>query len=184
MDPGEKSGRRESNPRHELGNRYPPALTLYTPVDPLKELVATIENASPQSVCRYPSRYSFIASELGISLTTSHCEELTRFLSHFEGTTVSLMFVSSYTGSPASYFGHTILRFNKPNNLFFSPTIKRAWARLPAKVYEVDPFVCPKCGAEMKVIAIIEDPDELGRILRHLIKIGRSPPGFDPDRLN
>jgi len=61
---------------------------------------------------------------------------------------------------------------------------KRAWARLLAKVYEVDPFVCPKCGAEMKVIAIIGDPDELGRILRHLIKIGRSPPGFDPDRLN
>ena len=27
---------------------------------------------------------------------------------------------------------------------------KRAWVRLLAKVYEVDPFVCPKCGAEMK----------------------------------
>jgi tRNA(Ile2) C34 agmatinyltransferase TiaS len=27
---------------------------------------------------------------------------------------------------------------------------KRAWARLLAKVYEVDPFVCPKCGAKMK----------------------------------
>ncbi|MFW6234287.1 MAG: hypothetical protein ACOC4I_02790 [Spirochaetota bacterium] len=75
---------------------------------------------------------------------------------------------------------------------------KRAWARLLAKVYEVDPFVCPKCGADMKVIAVIEDPEELGRILRHpgrraeqqpkaatrLVKIGRSPPGFDPDRLN
>jgi hypothetical protein len=36
----------------------------------------------------------------------------------------------------------------------------------------------------MKVIAVIEDPDELKRILRHLIKIGRSPPGFDADRLN
>ena len=72
-------------------------------------------------------------------------------------------------------------------------------ARLLTKVYEVDPFVCPKCGAEMKcrdlssdsvlrydpdVIAIIEDLDELGRILRHLVKMGRSPPGFDPDRLN
>ena len=61
---------------------------------------------------------------------------------------------------------------------------KRAWARLLAKVYEVDPFMCPKCGAEMKVIAIIEDPDELKRILRHLIKIGRSPPGFDTNRPN
>jgi hypothetical protein len=62
-------------------------------------------------------------------------------------------------------------------------------------------MVCPKCGGDMKcsfalaklpavlrcrtaVIAIIEDPDELKRILRHLINIGRSPPGFDLDRLN
>ena len=71
-------------------------------------------------------------------------------------------------------------------------------ARLLAKVYEVDPFVCPKCSAKIKVFAILEDPDELKRILRHpgcrveqqpeaatrLAKIGRSPPGFDPDRLN
>jgi hypothetical protein len=48
------------------------------------------------------------------------------------------------------------------------------------------------------VIAVIEDPDQLKRILRYpgrraeqqpeaatrLIKIGRSPPGFDPIRLN
>ncbi len=61
---------------------------------------------------------------------------------------------------------------------------KHAWARLLAKVYEVVPFISPRCGAEMKVIAIIEDPDELKRILRHLAKIGRSPPGFDPDRLS
>ena len=61
---------------------------------------------------------------------------------------------------------------------------KRAWARLLAKAYELDPLVCPKCGAEMKVLAVIESPEEIERILRHLIKMGRSPPGFDPDRLN
>ena len=55
---------------------------------------------------------------------------------------------------------------------------------LLAKVYEVDPLVCPKCGGEMKVIAIIEDPDEIKHILLHLGKNGRSPPGFDPDRFN
>ena len=27
-----------------------------------------------------------------------------------------------------------------------SQTYKRAWARLLAKIYEVDPLVCPKCG--------------------------------------
>ncbi|MBW8003128.1 MAG: hypothetical protein FVQ80_14095, partial [Planctomycetes bacterium] len=61
---------------------------------------------------------------------------------------------------------------------------KRAWVRLLAKLYEVDPLVCPKCGAEMKVIAVIEDPEEIRRILGHLVKIGRAPPGFDPDCLN
>ena len=57
---------------------------------------------------------------------------------------------------------------------------KQAWARLLAKVYEIDPFVCPNCGSEMKVIAVIQEPDEIRRILAHLAKIGRSPPGFDP----
>ena len=28
---------------------------------------------------------------------------------------------------------------------------KRAWARLLAKVYEIDPLVCPKCGWEDEV---------------------------------
>jgi hypothetical protein len=36
----------------------------------------------------------------------------------------------------------------------------------------------------MKVIAIIEDPDEVKWTLRRLVKIGRSPPGFDADCLN
>jgi hypothetical protein len=56
--------------------------------------------------------------------------------------------------------------------------------RLLVKVYEVDHLVCPKCGGEMKVIAIIEDLDEIKHILLHLVKNGRSPPGFDPDRRN
>ena len=63
-------------------------------------------------------------------------------------------------------------------------TGRKVQGRLLAKVYEVDPLVCPKCGSEMNVIAIIEDPDEIKRVLRHLVKIGRSPPGFDPNHLN
>ena len=31
------------------------------------------------------------------------------------------------------------------------------WAKLIAKVYEVDPLVCTKCGGEMKVVAVIMD---------------------------
>jgi hypothetical protein len=57
---------------------------------------------------------------------------------------------------------------------------RKAWARLLSKVYEIDPMVCPKCGSEMKVIAIIQEPAEIDRILRHLVKQRRPPPGLDP----
>ena len=42
---------------------------------------------------------------------------------------------------------------------------KQSWARLLQKVYEVDPFVCPKCQGAMSVVAIIEDPKELDKII-------------------
>ena len=61
---------------------------------------------------------------------------------------------------------------------------KKAWARLLSKVYEIDPFICPRCGSEMMVIAIIQKPQEIERILRHLAKQGRPPPGFDLDYPN
>ena len=33
------------------------------------------------------------------------------------------------------------------------------------KVYEVDPFICPKCQGTMSVVAIIEDSRGLARII-------------------
>ena len=53
---------------------------------------------------------------------------------------------------------------------------RKAWARLLAKIYEIDLFVCPKCGSEIKVIAIMQDMAEIKRILNHLKKVGRAPP--------
>jgi hypothetical protein len=61
---------------------------------------------------------------------------------------------------------------------------RKAWARLLSKVYEIYPMVCPGCGSEMKVIAVIQEPTEIERILKHLEKQGRPPPGFDPASLN
>jgi len=58
-----------------------------------------------------------------------------------------------------------------------SKVSKRSWARLIQKVYEVDPLVCPKCGQEMRVIAIITDPYEVNKILECL-KRNNAPP-FD-----
>ena len=61
---------------------------------------------------------------------------------------------------------------------------RRTWARLIAQVYEVDPLECPRCHSPMNVIAVITDPQVVRKILRHLVKIGRSPPGFNPTSLN
>jgi len=61
---------------------------------------------------------------------------------------------------------------------------RAAWARLIAKVYEVDPMVCARCGSSMRVLAIITDPEEVKKILRHLAKTGKPPPGLDASSLN
>lgn len=61
-----------------------------------------------------------------------------------------------------------------------STSASSSWARLIQKVYEVDPFVCPECFSPMKVVAVIVDPVQVMHILKHLVKIGRAPPGLDP----
>jgi hypothetical protein len=40
----------------------------------------------------------------------------------------------------------------------------KTWRQLIHKVWEVDPLVCPRCGAEMKIIVLIDDPAVIRRI--------------------
>ena len=42
------------------------------------------------------------------------------------------------------------------------------WARLIAKVYQVDPLVCTRCGQKMQMIAFLTDQLSIRRILDHL----------------
>jgi len=55
----------------------------------------------------------------------------------------------------------------------FAAQAKSAWARLIRKVYEADPLECPKCKGPMRIIALIDDPLVVRRILEHL---GQRPP--------
>jgi predicted phosphoadenosine phosphosulfate sulfurtransferase len=68
----------------------------------------------------------------------------------------------------------------KQLTLFLTKKAHSTWARLIAQVYEVDSLVCPRCSAQMRVLAVITEPEEVRKILRYLVKNGRSPPGFDP----
>ena len=45
---------------------------------------------------------------------------------------------------------------------------KRAWARLIKQVYEVDPLICLRCTGPMRLIACIEQPEVIRKILTHL----------------
>jgi hypothetical protein len=56
--------------------------------------------------------------------------------------------------------------------------LRRSWAQLIKRVFEVDPLVCPKYGGEMRIIAFIIDHDVVDAILRHLAKAeAKSPRG-------
>ena len=59
------------------------------------------------------------------------------------------------------------------------------WARLIQKVYEIDPLKCTRCGATMRIIAVIDDAGVVERIRKHLSVWDpqpetRSPAGPDP----
>jgi len=55
------------------------------------------------------------------------------------------------------------------------------WARLLARVYEVDPLRCPSCHGEMRVVCFLTDPPVVRRILRHL-NLPEHPPPLAPAR--
>ena len=46
--------------------------------------------------------------------------------------------------------------------------LRKRWAALIQKVYEVDPLCCPRCGSTMRIIAYIDQWDVILRILKHL----------------
>ena len=45
--------------------------------------------------------------------------------------------------------------------------LRRAWAELIRRIYEVDPISC-QCGARMRILAFILDPQDITRILQHI----------------
>jgi DTW domain-containing protein YfiP len=44
----------------------------------------------------------------------------------------------------------------------------KTWRELIKKIWEVDPLSCPRCHHEMKIINLINQPEVIERILRHL----------------
>ena len=69
----------------------------------------------------------------------------------------------------------------------YRKSCRQRWAALIKKVMEVDPLVCPKCGAKMKIVALLErrsQPAVIEKILRHCglweDAAARGPPAATP----
>jgi hypothetical protein len=55
-------------------------------------------------------------------------------------------------------------------------TPRMSWAWLLKRVFDIDIEHCPNCGGALKIIAAIEDPPVIVKILSHLGLPTRAPP--------
>jgi Putative transposase len=51
-----------------------------------------------------------------------------------------------------------------------------SWARLLKRVFDIDIERCPQCGGTLQIIAAVEDPTVIAKILTHLGLPIRAPP--------
>jgi hypothetical protein len=56
------------------------------------------------------------------------------------------------------------------------------WAQRLKRVFAIDIEVCRRCGGKLRVIASIEEPAVIARILDHLGRDGESPDPANPSR--
>jgi len=70
-----------------------------------------------------------------------------------------------------------VVQIGNPANL--SSRGCRRWAQRLKRVFQIDVESCPSCGGTVKVIASIEDPPVIERILNHLAR--KDLPGLWPD---
>ena len=54
------------------------------------------------------------------------------------------------------------------------------WARRLKRVFSIDIEVCEQCGGAVRIIASIEDPDVIRRILDHLTTRRQQPTKQEP----
>lgn len=91
--------------------------------DPESELVATIQKfAEPvahdpnlHAQCRFPGRYVWLRSKLKFDFPSLTCPAFRGWTKGESIESISLMYATGYLGNPASFYGHTLLKFNSRN---------------------------------------------------------------------
>jgi hypothetical protein len=96
--------------------------------DPLKELSATIYafsniegNQTEKPVhCRFPARLIWLKKMLGNGFAENaklaNCVDFNKWSYQDSVESVSIIFATGYLGNPASFYGHTLLKFNSSKN--------------------------------------------------------------------
>ena len=96
----------------------------------IKKLISDKSDDENSTLCRYPSRSTWILKQLPIlkkEIFTPHCKKLNRELKELGAKEVTLILVSAHINSPASAFGHTFLRIdNNPNTPLLSYAVNYA----------------------------------------------------------
>ena len=96
----------------------------------------------------------------------------------------SLAPVTTATGVPAAAIPGPGLMSRAPADSPADALVSRhwSWAELLQRVFAADVLACPRCGGHMRVIATIDDPLVVRRILAHLgvLDDDGPPPGPRP----
>ena len=90
-------------------------------INPLAELKATLHffntnqkigrfQQTPQ--CAFPERFRFLRQQFNLQTKLEECAELKDWLEGFSGDSAAIVYSSAFPNSPASIFGHTLLRIN------------------------------------------------------------------------
>ncbi len=64
-----------------------------------------------------------------------------------------------------------------------STRTRMSWAQLLKRVFAIDITTCPQCGGTLTILAAIDDPAVIAKILAHLGLPTRAPPKA-PGRLD
>lgn len=72
--------------------------------------------------------------------------------------------------------GSSVMQANSQPSTGHGVPARMSWARLLQRVFDIDIARCPHCGGALRIIAAIEDPPVIAKILVHLGLPTRGPP--------
>lgn len=86
-------------------------------------LVNALQDVNQKDVaCRFPARTKYVSDVLDFNVSMNHCKDFKYYMKKSQGEKATLLFASSYLGSPMSYFGHTFIKVDRKDNPHFSQT--------------------------------------------------------------